>query len=106
MLADVLPMMTETVEHALSTQRSIIGKPISTETTAHRARVILTPGHVAGAASQEDMPDAAATVWLANHPRPIRIGDQFTLPDDSTLKAVRVEHRTMGDGTLTKVFLS
>jgi hypothetical protein len=75
--------------------------------TSHAARVLMTPGKVIARASGEYMADAAATVWLLDHPRLIAVGDTFGLPNGSALKAVRVELRTRPwGGTVHKVFLS
>lgn len=105
---ELLPLLNETVAHWRHRRRDVFGKdaePI--DWTSHSARVVMSPGKLLGRASGENMPDAAATLWLLNHPRPVRIGDTFTLPDGSALNAVRVECRTRPSGdTLHKVFLS
>lgn len=125
MLPDLTPLMTDTVRHYRDPRRDIFGKKpeaAPTETyspaggtsyslaepdfTEHQARVVYSPGSIAGPASREKMPDAAATVWLADHPRPIRIGDLFGLPDGSVLKAIRAELRTNAAGCFHKVFLT
>lgn len=125
MLPDLAPLMTDTIRHYQAPRRDIFGKKLEAfpaeiysptggtsyslaepDFTEHAARVVYSPGSVAGPASREKMPDAAATVWLADHSRPIRIGDLFGLPDGSTLKVLRAELRTNAAGSLHKVYLS
>lgn len=106
MLSDIRPLMTDTVEHWLPPKRSITGAETNTGSTTHAARVTSTPGRLVGPASRERMADAAATIWLLNHPRPVAIGDTFTLPNGEALKAIRVEHRSTGADTITKAYLS
>jgi hypothetical protein len=106
MLADLLPLMTGTVQHWQTPVRDVFARVIGTEFSEHRARVIYSPGSVIAAASRQNMADAAATVWLIDHPRPIAIGDTFKLPAGETLKAVRVERRATAGAVLSKVYLS
>lgn len=106
MLSTLRKMMTDQVEHWLPPIRDIHGKPVSAGSTRHAARVTYTPGVLVGPASNEFAANAAATVWLLDHPRPVVIGDTFTLPNGETLKAIRVEHRSTGANTITKAYLS
>jgi hypothetical protein len=106
MLSDIRPMMTDTVEHWLPPARSITGNEVKSGSTIHAARVTYTPGRLVGPSSREKTTDAAATAWLLNHPRSADVGDTFTLPNGETLKAIRVEHRSTGADTITKVYLS
>lgn len=106
MLADLLPLMTDTVLHWYVTTRDIHGRVTTAGHTEHRARIVHSPGKVLGSASRETMPDAAATVWLIDHPRPIAIGDTFELPDGAALKVARLERRVLPDGTLFKAYLT
>jgi hypothetical protein len=124
MLADLLPLMTETVRQIHSSRRDLFGRtaiappteiwtgesvsylPGSGTATDHRARVTYSPGKVMGLASREIMPDATATVWLIDHPHPIVIGDKFELPDSATLTVVHFERRKLPDGVLTKAYLT
>lgn len=104
---DLTPLLTDRVEHWLPPRRDIHGREISTGSTPHAARVVMTPGSAIGPASRARIADAAATVWLVDHPRPIAIGDTFGLADGQTLKVVRAETRTRPwGGTVHKVFLS
>ncbi|ONF95983.1 hypothetical protein [Sphingomonas jeddahensis] len=106
MLADLLPLMTDTVRQLHAGQRDLFGKVQAVTFTDHRARVTYSPGKTLGQASREAMPDAAATVWLIDHPHPIVIGDTFELPDAATLKVARLERRKLRDGVLHKVYLT
>ncbi|WP_188064242.1 hypothetical protein [Sphingobium sp. KCTC 72723] len=106
MLSDVRSLMTDTVEHWLPPARNITGTETKAGSTIHAARVTYSPGRIVGPASREKASDAAATIWLLNHPRAAGVGDTFTLPNGETLKAVRVEHRSTGADTITKVYLS
>lgn len=106
MLPELLPLMTDTVQHWLPPVRDIVGNETSVGHTEHRARVIDSPGKALGKASQTSMPDAAATVWLIDHPRAIAIGDVFKLPLGELLKVARVERRAIAGGVLHKVYLT
>ncbi len=106
MLADLSPLMTETVQHWMPPLRDIHGRETSRGHTNHLARVTYSPGDRIGVASRENSADAAATVWLVDHPRTIAIGDVFKLSTGDTLKAIRIERRTIGGGVLSKVYLS
>lgn len=106
-LHDLAPLLTDTIEHWLPPVRDLFGNVTSAGATDHRARVILSPGQLVGPASGEDVANAAATIWLLNHPRPVRIGDTFGLPDGQTLEAIRIETRIRPwGGTLHKVWLT
>ncbi|WP_254294718.1 hypothetical protein [Sphingomonas tagetis] len=98
--------MTAEVRHWLPPTRDIHGRQASTGSTAHRARVLNTPGSIISSALRERMGDASAVIWLLNHPRMIAIGDTFELPAGETLKVIRAERRTSGPDTLSKVYLS
>jgi hypothetical protein len=106
MLADLLPLMTDTVRQLHASKRDLFGKVQEATNTDHRARVTYSPGRALGQASREAMPDAAATVWLIDHAHPIAIGDTFQLPDAVTLKVARLERRKLPDGVLHKVYLT
>ena len=124
MLADLLPLMTDTVRQIHAGRRDIFGRANITPqteswngegvsylsavgaTTEHRARVTYSPGKLLGSASRETMPDATATVWLIDHPHTVVIGDKFELPDSATLTVVRLERRKLPDGVLTKAYLT
>jgi hypothetical protein len=106
MLADLLPLMTDTVGHRRFPTRNIVGRTVDAYITSHRARIVYSPGQSVGTASRQSVPDAAATVWLINHPHPITIGDTFELSDDAVLKVVRVERRSLPDGTIHKAYLT
>ncbi|MEW9854106.1 hypothetical protein [Novosphingobium sp. M1R2S20] len=106
MLADLLPLMTDTVRQQHAGKRDVFGKLQSSTTTEHRARVVYSPGRVLGPASREDMPNATATVWLIDHPHAVTIGSTFEVPQGEALKVVRLERRTLPDGVLTKVYLT
>ena len=106
MLAELLPLMTDTVQHRSSPVRDLFGRVLDADATAHRARVVYSPGKVAGPASREAMLDATATVWLIDHPRPIAIGDTFELPGANLLKVARLERRALPGGLLFKVYLT
>jgi hypothetical protein len=106
MLADLLPIMTDTVRQLHAGKRDLFGKVQDGTYTDHRARVTYSPGKVLGPASRDTAPDAAATVWLIDHPHPIAIGDTFELPDAATLKVARLERRKLPDGVLYKVYLT
>jgi hypothetical protein len=99
-------LLNATVRHWLPPVRDIFGNDGLTGFTEHPARVTYGPGKVLGRASGENMPDARATVWLFDHPRPVAIGATFELDDGETLKAIRIERRTLGVRTITKVYLS
>lgn len=106
MLADLLPLMTDTVCQIHAGRRDLFGKVEAGTTTEHRARVTYSPGKVLGSASRETMPDATATVWLIDHPHPVVIGDTFELPNSVTFTVVRFERRKLPDGVLTKAYLT
>lgn len=124
MLADLLPLMTDTVRQLHAGRRDIFGRVKITPPTEswdgegvsylsaigaiteHRARVTYSPGKMMGPASRETMPDATATVWLIDHPHPVVIGDTFELPDSAPLTVVRLERRKLPDGVLTKAYLT
>lgn len=124
MLADLLPLMTDTVRHWRGPARDLFGRqtivppselhigngisilPGVGAITEHRARVTYAPGSMKGQASRESIADAAATVWLIDHPHPIAIGDTFELPDAATLKVARFERRVLPNGVLHKVYLT
>lgn len=106
MLADLLPLMTDTVRQLHTGKRDLFGKVQEGTSTEHRARVTYSPGKALGQASREAMPDATATVWLIDHPHPIAIGDTFELPDAATLKVARLERRKLPGGVLHKVYLT
>lgn len=106
MLADLLPLMTDTVRQQHGTGFDLFGNVQGIVATNHRARVIYSPGGTVGQVSRETAPDAAATVWLVDHPHPIATGDTFELPEGQTLKVTRLERRKLPDGVLTKVFLT
>ncbi|WP_295560197.1 hypothetical protein [uncultured Sphingomonas sp.] len=106
MLADLLPLMTDTVRQLHAGKRDLFGKVQEDTSTEHRARVTHSPGKALGQASREVMPDATATVWLIDHPHPIAIGDTFELPDAAALKVARLERRKLPDGVLHKVYLT
>lgn len=106
MLSAVRPLLNAQVEHWLAPGRDLFGNVVPNGNTRHAARVIETPGRVVSIAHGEKMTDAAGTIWLLDHPRPVAIGDTFTLPSGNSLKAVRVEMRTSGTSTLHKVYLS
>jgi len=98
--------MNSTVRHWHKPVRDLFGNQGSNGSTVHPARVVYGPGKLIGRASGENMSDAKATVWLSNHPRAVAIGDTFELADGETLKAIRIERRTLGATTITKVYLS
>ena len=106
MLSAIRPLLNAQVEHWLAPGRDLFGKETSKGSTTHAARVVETPGRVFSRATGDLTPDAAATIWLLDHPRPVTIGDMFTLPSGKALKAVRVEMRTSGANTLHKVYCS
>jgi len=106
MFASHRPLMNSTVRHWHKPARDLFGNQGSNGSTEHPARVTYGPGKLIGRASGENMPDARATVWLFDHPRPVGIGDTFELADGETLKAIRVEGRTLGASSITKVYLS
>lgn len=107
MFAALSVMLNETVEHWNPPTRDVFGAETHAGGTFHRARILRAPGVRAGPASGQAIPDAAACIWLIDHPRPISVGSLFLLPgDDQPLKAIRFETRTMGQGTLHKVWIS
>lgn len=106
MLADLLPLMTDTVRQLHAGKRDAFGKVQAGTFTDHRARITYSPGKMLAPASREIVADAAATVWLIDHPHPIAIGDAFELPDAATLKVARHERRKLPDGMLHKVYLT
>ncbi|MDQ0250812.1 hypothetical protein J2W22_002876 [Sphingomonas kyeonggiensis] len=104
--AALRPLLNAQVQHWLPPARDIHGKPAKAGSTPHAARITYTPGTLVGPASRERTGDAAAIVWLLNHPRPIAIGDTFELPTGEALNVIRAERRTSGADTVSKVFLS
>lgn len=106
MISGIRPMLNSQVEHWLPPVRDIHGRETKAGSTSHYARLIYSPGRSVGPASREKMADAAAIIWLLDHPRAVEIGDSFELPDGKILTAIRVEHRFMGMDTLIKVYLS
>lgn len=106
MLADLLPLMTDTVRQLHAGKRDLFGKVQEGTSTEHRSRVTYSPGRTLGPESRENMPDAAAIVWLIDHPHPIAIGDTFELPDAAALKVARLERRKLPGGVLQKVYLT
>ena len=106
MLADLLPMMTDTVRQLHAGKRDMFGKSQDRDATEHRARVTYSPAKLLGQASREAMPDATAIVWLINHPHPIIIGETFELPGGDQIKVARFELRTLPGGILHKVYLT
>lgn len=98
--------MNATVTHCYPPERDIFGQAIDAGGTSHRARVTIGPAQLTGPASGVAMPDAKATLWIIDHPRPVLIGDRFQLPGGDTLNAIRVESRTLGTRTVIKVYLS
>lgn len=105
MLADLLPLMTETVQHWRVHGRDIHGKPYRDSPTIHQARLSFGVAEIAGPASREDADSTAVIMWLIDHPRPIAVGDFFTLSTGDLMKAARVERRALGDAALSKVTL-
>lgn len=106
MLADLLPLMIETVEHWKPPPRDLFGRTADVAShTVHRAKVVYGPTEKLGPVSRDNMPDSAATVWLIDHPRTILIGDTFKLPAGDVLKATRIERRMLADAVLIKVYL-
>lgn len=106
MFAAHRPLMNSTVRHWQTSVRDLFGKETASGFTEHPARVTYGPGKLIGRASGENMADAKATVWLIDHPRPVAIGETFELADGETLKAIRIERRTLGAASITKVYLS
>lgn len=106
MFAAHRPLMNATIRHWLAPVRDIFGNETPSGFTEHPARVTYGPGKLFGRASGENMPDAKATIWLFDHPRTVAIGETFELADGETLKAIRIERRTLGACTITKVYLS
>jgi hypothetical protein len=106
MLADLLPLMTDTVRQQHGAGFDLFGKVQGSYATDHRARITYSPGESLGQASRENVADATATVWLIDHPHPVAIGDIFELPDSAPLKVARLERRKLPDGVLTKVYLT
>jgi hypothetical protein len=105
-LGAIQPLLDTQIEHWHDPSRDIFGMQTHMTSTTHSARVIQTPGSQLGRASGERTGDAAAVIWLLNHPYPIAIGQTFGLPNGDELKAIRCEHRTEGGNTISKVFLS
>ncbi|HVJ03295.1 MAG TPA: hypothetical protein VM662_14015 [Sphingomonas sp.] len=106
--AALRPLLDSEVQHWFPPVRDIHGKQFKggRGATTHVARVSYTPGSTIGPASRERAADAAAVVWLINHPRPIAIGDSFELPTGEVLKVFRTERRSAGADTVSKVYLS
>lgn len=106
MLADLLPLMTEPVEHWHGVRRDIHGNnPGPTGRTLAMARVTYVGDSSPGPASQQSICGSATTMWLVDHPRPIATGDTFKLPTGDVMTTIRVERRAMGNAILSKVFL-
>lgn len=107
MLTDILPLLTDSVEHLPTIQRDIHGKIIEgAPGTMHRAKVIRKPGVIPAPASRDLMPQANATVWLIDHPSDVSIGQRFRLDAEPIpLDVIGVEVRVEGSMTLTKVHL-
>lgn len=116
MLSELNPMLNETVSHFLPPTRDIYGQETFGGSTTHRARIARSPGVLVGPASGTGTTNAAATIWVINHPRLIEIGSHWLLPGDeiddpedpyaNALKAIRVELRTVGRVSLHKVSLT
>ena len=106
MFATHHPLMNATVRHWHPPIRDIFGNETASGFTEHPARVTYGPGKLLGRATGENMPDARATVWLLDHPRTVAIGHTFDLGDGEQLKTIRIERRTLGASTITKVYLS
>lgn len=106
MFASHSPLMNATVQHWRKPNRDVFGKEFSDGFTEHRARVTFGPGKLIGRASGENLPDAKATIWLIDHPRPVAIGDVFEIAPGETLKAIRIERRALGACSITKVYVS
>jgi hypothetical protein len=104
--AAIRPLLNAQVQHWMPPVRDVHGKQTKAGSTTHAARVTYTPGTIVGPASRERTADAAAIIWLLNHPRPIAIGDTFELPTGETLKVIRAERRASAADTISKVFLS
>jgi hypothetical protein len=104
MLADLIPLLTENVLHMFSPERDLFGNIMGGTGTDHRARITYASGVRTGAASSANMAEAAATIWLLDHPRSIDIGDVFQLADGTLLKAIRIERRASSGSILAKVF--
>lgn len=106
MLADLLPLMTDSIRHQHAVARDVFGRVQPGDATEHRARVVNSPGKGIGPASREAMPDATATAWLIDHPFPIATGDTFELPTGEHLTVARLERRNFPGGVLSKVYLT
>lgn len=107
MIAAIRPLLDTQVQHWLPSKHTIHGKRHgNTGSTPHAARVIYTPGSMVGPVSRDRNIDAAAIIWLVNHPRPIAVGDTFELPNGEALNVIRAERRASGADTVSKVFLS
>lgn len=104
--AAIRPFLNAEVHHWLPPARDIHGHDIKAGYTAHPARVTYTAGAIIGPASMEHAANAAATIWLVNHPRPIGVGDTFELATGEILKVIRSERRTAGTDNICKVYLS
>ncbi|MBV9840713.1 MAG: hypothetical protein JOY99_04105 [Sphingomonadaceae bacterium] len=105
MFADLNLLLNETVQH-WAVERDLFGNPMEVSgSTQHAARIVYTPGVAIGGASQLDVVQPAATIWLFDHPRTVNIGDTFKLPCGDILKAERVERRAFNGSALTKVYL-
>lgn len=106
MISAIRPLLDAQVQHWLPAARDLHGHETKAGATPHAARVAYMPGSVLGVPSQERERDAAAIIWLLNHPRPIAVGDTFELPTGETLNVIRAERRTAGADALSKVYLS
>lgn len=129
MLSDIRPFLTDEVGQLCPAERQVTGHYPDTgytrygevmprrnmfgqfdekkvRFTTHPARVVMNEGSLKGPASGEKLADAKAIIWLLNHPRSIAIGEVFQLPGGERLSASRIERRSDGADTLTKVFLT
>lgn len=106
MFAGLTPLLDSHVDHWHEASRDVFGTATEVESTRHIARVLHNSGSLTATPSQERMANATAVVWLLNHPRPIKIGDTFSLPNGEALKVIRWENRTAGNSTVSKVYLS
>lgn len=107
---DLAPLMTDTIDAWVKPyKRTATGMPIKGDVITYSAHITYAPdmrrSQVPGASSTV-LTAPAATVWLVDHPGIVAVGDIFTLPDGSDLKAARTERRSNGINTITKVFLS
>jgi hypothetical protein len=107
MIAAMLPLLTESVQHLLTPSYDLFGNMVSGATfTEHRARVTRTPGSILTLTSDTRTPNTAATVWLIDHPRKISVGDKFMFAAGDQLTVVRAEQRALGTHTTHRVYLT